>query len=73
MDEYSLYSFIGITFIILGIIFVALPYLGRYIDLEKIPWIILYVYRSDGFTFATSPILLIISIISLVLAYLRRG
>ncbi len=73
MDEISPYSAIGVLFIILGVIFVTLPYLGRYIDLEKIPWILLYVYRRDGFTFATSPILLIISVVSIVLAYLRRG
>ncbi len=72
MDEISPYSAIGVLFIILGIIFVTLPYLGRYVDLEKIPWILLYVYRRDGFTFATSPILLMISVVSIVLAYLRR-
>jgi len=72
MDEASPYTVIGALFIVLGVIFVALPYLSRYIDLDKIPWILLYVYRRDGFTFATSPILLIISVVSLVLAYLRR-
>lgn len=72
MDEISPYSVIGVLFIILGVIFVTLPYLGRYIDLDKIPWIILYVYRRDGFTFATSPLLLIISLVSIVLAYIRR-
>ncbi len=43
MDEISPYSAIGVLFIVLGIIFVTLPYLGRYVDLEKIPWILLYV------------------------------
>ncbi len=72
MGEISPYSVIGVLFIILGVIFVALPYLGRYIDLDRIPWIILYIYRRDGFTFATSPLLLIISLVSIVLAYIRR-
>jgi len=71
MDD-SPFTIVGILFIVLGIIFVALPYLGRYLDLERIPWIILWVYRTDGFTFATSPILIIISLVSLVLAYIRR-
>ena len=40
--------------IILGALFVALPYLSRVIpDLERIPWFILYVYKRDGFYFAT--------------------
>ncbi len=72
MDESNILSVIGVMFIILGVIFLALPYLGRYVNLERIPWIILWVYRRDGFTFATSLILLIISVVSLILAYLRR-
>jgi hypothetical protein len=34
--------------------------------------IILYVYRSDGFTFATSPLLIILSLVSFLYTYLRR-
>lgn len=40
MDEASPYTVIGALFIVLGVIFVALPYLSRYIDLDKIPWIL---------------------------------
>ena len=58
---------IGILLVALGLIlFVAPILIQRMPDLERIPWIILYVYRSDGFTFATSPILIIVSVISLV-------
>jgi hypothetical protein len=72
LDEANLFSLLGITLILLGVVFLALPYIGRVIDVDKIPWIIIWVYRSDGFTFATSPILLLVSVISLLLAYFRR-
>ena len=72
MDEANPLTLLGILLILLGVVFVALPYLSRAVDVEKIPWIILYVYRRDGFTFATSPILLLISALSLILAYARR-
>lgn len=72
MDEANPFTFVGIIMIALGVIFVVLPYISRYIDVSEIPWIILWVYRSANFTFATSPILIIISVISLILAYMRR-
>ncbi len=66
MDEYAPFSSIGWLMIILGALFVALPYLSRVIpDLERIPWFILYVYKRDGFYFATSPILILLSLLSL--------
>jgi hypothetical protein len=72
MDEANPFTLVGILLILLGAVFVALPYISRVVDVDKIPWIILYVYRSDDFTFATSPILLILSALSLLLAYARR-
>ena len=63
----------GWILILLGVIFVVLPYITRIIpDIERIPWWILWVYRSNGFTFATSPLLIFISILSLLLNLLRR-
>ena len=72
MDEANPLALFGTLLILLGVIFVALPYLSCLVDVEKIPWVILYVYRRGGFTFATSPILLFLSILSLILAYARR-
>jgi hypothetical protein len=72
MDETNPLTILGTLLILLGIVFVALPYLSRVVDVEKIPWLILYVYRRDGFTFATSPILLILSALSLILVYTRH-
>ena len=73
MDEYAPFQSMGWILILLGIIFVALPYLARVIpNVERIPWWILWVYRSNGFTFATSPILIFISILSIIINLVRR-
>ena len=68
MDEYTPFTSMGWILILLGAIFVALPYFTRLVpSIERIPWIILYVYKRDGFYFATSPLLIVISLISLFL------
>ena len=73
MDEYRPFAAMGWILILLGVLFVALPYLARLVpSVERLPWYIVYVYRSDGFMFATSPLLIMLSIISLLWSYLRR-
>jgi len=73
LDEYTPFQSMGWILIILGVIFVALPYISRIIpNIERIPWWILWVYRSNGFTFATSPLLIFISLLSVLLNILRR-
>ena len=73
MDNYSPFTGIGWMLILLGALFVALPYLVRIVPaLDHVPWWIIYVYKSDGFYFATSPLLIIISILSFLLSYLRQ-
>ncbi len=73
MDEYRPFAAMGWILILLGVLFVALPYLARLVPgVERLPWYIVYVYRSDGFMFATSPLLILLSIISLLWSYLRR-
>lgn len=64
----------GAFFIMLGIAFIILPLLARSGALSnvKIPWILLYTYNKNGFFFATSPILIIISIIGILFSVLRR-
>ncbi|MCC6018574.1 MAG: hypothetical protein NDF52_05815 [archaeon YNP-WB-062] len=59
----------GIAFIIIGVALIMIPLIVKIIpsiSIERIPWIILWVYRKDGFTFATSPILIIIGLIYLI-------
>ncbi|MEM2890508.1 MAG: hypothetical protein QW358_04125 [Candidatus Hadarchaeum sp.] len=65
-------TLLGVAFILIGIALVLIPIIGNYIDLSKVPWWIIYVYRSDGFVFVTSPILLIISAVSIIIAILTR-
>lgn len=69
------FTFLGIFFILIGIALVLIPVLAKYIseaDLNKIPWFILYVYRSDGFVFVTSPLLIIIGLVFFVWSLLHR-
>jgi hypothetical protein len=73
MEEYRPFTAIGWMLILLGVLFVALPYISRLVpSVEKLPWYIVYVYRSDGFYFATSPLLIFLSLLSLLGGYLRR-
>jgi hypothetical protein len=73
MDEYRPFAAVGWILILLGVLFVALPYLARLVpSVERLPWYIVYVYRSDGFMFATSPLLILLSLLSLLWSYLRR-
>lgn len=65
---------LGILFIMLGVIFILIPFLVKFIpsiQWEKIPWIILWVYRKNGFAIATSPILIIVGILYLIWIILK--
>lgn len=65
----------GWLLIAIGIVLVILPIIAKLIpsvdDLGRVPWIILFVYRRENFVFITSPILLIISVISFVWLLIR--
>jgi hypothetical protein len=67
------FTFVGIIFIIAGILLVILPLIAQYIpSLEKLPWIIIWVYEGENFVLVTSPILLIITVIAFFLNYLKH-
>jgi hypothetical protein len=73
LEGYRSLTWLGGVMILLGIILVLIPYLLRYVpEIGKLPPIILYVYRRDGFVFATSPILIVISIIWVLVSMLSR-
>jgi hypothetical protein len=73
MEDYQPFILIGIALIIVGVILVSLPFVVRHIpSVEKLPWIIIWVYKSNGFIFATSPLLIIITLISIILGILKR-
>ena len=69
LSEYAAYTVIGVVLITLGMIALLLPFIlessGKI--LETIPPIVLWVYRKDNFTFVTSPILIIVSILCFIL------
>lgn len=72
-EVYHALQTLGFMLLILGFILIAIPFLVKLLpSLEKVPPIILWVYKHDGFYFATSPLLIIISIISIILFLLSR-
>jgi len=73
LDGYQPFTLIGAVFIAAGILLVVLPLVAQHIpSLEKMPWIIVWTYRSGNFVFVTSPILLIITAASFILNYLKH-
>ncbi len=67
VDDYSPFTSMGWVLILVGVLLVVLPYISRIIPgAERLPWFILFVYRRDGFYFATSPLLILISLISIL-------
>lgn len=65
-------TWLGIALILVCAALVLLPILGKYIDLSHVPPWLIYVYRSDGFYFITSPLLLALSAIALIAYLLTR-
>ncbi len=73
MDNLPPLTLLGVLLIAIGIVLVVLPLIAKHIpNVEDIPWIILWVYRTDGFVFATSPLLIIISIVSVLIHLVTR-
>jgi hypothetical protein len=73
MSDFTPLTLLGVLLIAVGAVLVAFPLIAKHVpNLEGLPWIIVWVYRTDGFVFATSPILIIISIISLIIHFINR-
>jgi hypothetical protein len=51
---------------------VLLPIIGKYVDFSQVPSWLIYIYRSDGFYFVTSPFLILLSLVALVVYLLTR-
>jgi hypothetical protein len=67
------FTALGLILILSGLILVTLPFIARHLpSLEKMPWIIIWVYRKDGFYFVTSPLLIILSLVSIILNIFGR-
>ncbi len=63
---YRPFTVMGLILILSGLVLVLLPIVARHIpSLDRLPWILVWVYRKDGFYFVTSPLLIIISLVSI--------
>ena len=75
LESYQFLTVSGILLIIIGLALVLLPIIANYLPsiekLEKLPPILIYVYRSENFYFITSPLLILISLILLILYIIK--
>ncbi|MCP8315252.1 MAG: hypothetical protein H3Z52_02005 [archaeon] len=75
MPDYQFLTISGILLILIGLALVLLPIIANYLPsiekLEKLPPILIYVYRSENFYFITSPLLILISLILLILYIIK--
>jgi len=75
LESYQFLTVSGILLIIIGLALVLLPLIANYLPsiekLEKLPPILIYVYRSENFYFITSPLLILISLILLILYIIK--
>jgi hypothetical protein len=68
------FTLLGLALILSGFVLVLIPFIARYLpSLKRLPWFILWVYRSDGFFFATSPLLIALSLVWVILNLFLRG
>jgi len=73
MEIENHFTYLGFILIAFGVFLVFLPLIARFIpDVDRIPWFILWVYKTDGFTFVTSPLLVLISLLSFLMYYFKR-
>ena len=71
--NYQPSTILGLLLIVFGLLLVLLPFLARYLpSLDQVPWFLIWVYRRDGFYFATSPLLLLLSLLSLIVQLYGR-
>ncbi|MER3601866.1 MAG: hypothetical protein C4339_04005 [Nitrososphaerota archaeon] len=68
---------LGALLMLLGALLIATALLARAWPalvgfLQRLPPYILWTYSSDGFTFATSPLLILLSVLALIIYLLRR-
>jgi hypothetical protein len=71
--SYQPFTTLGLILIVSGLILVLLPFIARFLPiLDNVPWFIIWVYRRDGFTFMTSPLLIVLSLLSLLLQLYGR-
>ena len=69
LSSFGNISNLGYFFLLIGLLLVLLPEIAKRFNLfslENIPWFIIYAYKSNNFTFITSPLLIILSLFAFV-------
>jgi len=80
-ESHSPFTVLGLLFVVIGVLLLTMPCVINYAVkhtptlevLERVPPILLYVYRRDSFYFATSPILPIAGAVYLLWLLIRWG
>ncbi len=71
--NYQPFTTLGLLLIVSGLLLVLLPFLARYLpSLDQVPWFLIWVYRRAGFYFATSPLLILLSLLSVIVQLYGR-
>jgi hypothetical protein len=72
--NYQPLTTLGLILIVSGLLLVLLPFLARYLpSLDQVPWFLIWVYRRNSLYFVTSPLLILLSLLSLIAQlYVRR-
>ena len=66
LSSFGNISNLGYFFLLLGLVLILIPELAKRFNLfnpETIPWFIIYIYKNNNFTFITSPLLIILSLL----------
>ncbi|MDY6931979.1 MAG: hypothetical protein SVJ22_08720 [Halobacteriota archaeon] len=71
LEDGSPFTIFGVILMVVGAILFLVPVLSRFIPTSIHP-LIIYTYQGDGFYFVTSPILIIISLVSVAVYLLVR-
>ena len=70
LSSFGNLSNLGYFFLLIGLLLILLPEIVKRFNLfalENIPWFIIYIYKTNNFTFITSPLLIILSLFALVI------
>lgn len=65
-------TWLGVALILIGVALVLFPILGKYIDFSQVPSWLINIYHNNGFYFVTSPLLLMLSLATVIVYFLTR-
>jgi hypothetical protein len=72
-STYRMTAILGILFLVLGAFLLLLPFVEKLTpSLDRLPWFLVYVYKRGDFFFVTSPVLIVLSLLSLLLYIVDR-